>query len=71
MRLSSIIAGTGASLGQALDAEVSMVTSDSRQVKGGALFVAIAGATADGHDFASAAARAGAVAVLHEETGDA
>ncbi len=70
MRLSSIIAGTGASLGQALDAEVSMVTSDSRQVKGGALFVAIAGATADGHDFASAAARAGAVAVLAERPVD-
>ena len=64
MRLSSIIAGTGAALGQALDAEVSLVTSDSRQVKPGALFVAIAGGRADGHDFAAAAVRAGAVAVL-------
>lgn len=70
MRLSSIIAGTGASLGQALDAEVSMVTSDSRKVKHGALFVAVAGGTADGHDFAPAAARAGAVAVLAERPVD-
>ncbi|MCX5731472.1 MAG: UDP-N-acetylmuramoyl-L-alanyl-D-glutamate--2,6-diaminopimelate ligase [Deltaproteobacteria bacterium] len=70
MRLSSIIAGTGAALGQALDAEVSLVTSDSRQVKPGALFVAIAGGTADGHDFAAAAVRAGAVAVLAERPVD-
>ena len=70
MRLSSIIAGTGASLGQALDAEVSLVTSDSRQVKRGALFVAIAGGRADGHDFAAAAAQAGAVAVMAERRVD-
>ena len=70
MRLSSVIAGTGASLGQALDGEVSLVTSDSRQVKHGALFVAIAGGRADGHDFAAAAVRAGAVAVLAERPVD-
>jgi len=66
MRLSAIIAGTGASLGRAPDAEVSLVTSDSRKVKPGALFVAVPGARSDGHDFAAAAARAGAVAVLAE-----
>jgi UDP-N-acetylmuramoyl-L-alanyl-D-glutamate--2,6-diaminopimelate ligase len=66
MRLSAVIPGTGASLGQAPDVEVSLVTADSRQVKPGALFVAVPGARSDGHDFASAAARAGAVAVLAE-----
>ena len=66
MRLSAIIAGTGASLGRAPDAEVSLVTADSRTVKPGALFVAVPGARSDGHDFAAAAARAGAVAVLAE-----
>lgn len=40
------------------------VVIDSREVTAGALFAAIAGARTDGHDFARAAYRAGAVAVL-------
>jgi len=40
------------------------VVIDSREVAAGALFAAIAGARSDGHDFASAAYAAGAVAVL-------
>ena len=43
---------------------VSSVEFDSRRVTPGALFVALPGEHADGHDFAPAAARAGAVAVL-------
>jgi UDP-N-acetylmuramoyl-tripeptide--D-alanyl-D-alanine ligase len=43
---------------------VSSVEFDSRKVTPGALFVALPGEHADGHDFAPAAARAGAVAVL-------
>jgi UDP-N-acetylmuramoyl-L-alanyl-D-glutamate--2,6-diaminopimelate ligase len=70
MRLSTVIEGTGASLGQAPDAEVSLVTADSRNVKPGALFVAVAGARADGAAFAPAAARSGAVAVLSERALD-
>jgi UDP-N-acetylmuramoyl-L-alanyl-D-glutamate--2,6-diaminopimelate ligase len=70
MRLSSVISGTGASLGHAPDGEVSLVTSDSRKVKPGALFVAVPGGRIDGHDFAAAAARAGAVAVLAERPVD-
>ena len=66
MRLSSVIEGTGASLGHAPDAEVSLVTADSRKVKPGALFVAVPGTRADGAAFAPAAARSGAVAVLSE-----
>jgi UDP-N-acetylmuramoyl-tripeptide--D-alanyl-D-alanine ligase len=40
------------------------VLIDSREVRAGALFAAIAGARSDGHDFARAAYSAGAVAVL-------
>ncbi|MFF0246809.1 UDP-N-acetylmuramoyl-tripeptide--D-alanyl-D-alanine ligase [Streptosporangium sandarakinum] len=40
------------------------VVVDSRAVEPGSLFVAVKGGRADGHDFAAAAAEAGAVAVL-------
>ena len=40
------------------------VTADSRAVSPGGLFAAFAGLNADGHDFAAAAVRRGAVAVL-------
>jgi UDP-N-acetylmuramoyl-tripeptide--D-alanyl-D-alanine ligase len=40
------------------------VVVDSRQVRPGSLFVALGGDRADGHDFADAAAAAGAAAVL-------
>ena len=43
------------------------IASDSRKVKAGDLFVAIAGAKADGAHFARAAAAAGAVAVAAEQ----
>jgi UDP-N-acetylmuramoyl-tripeptide--D-alanyl-D-alanine ligase len=43
---------------------VTAVVVDSRQARPGALFVAVAGARADGHAFAAPAAAAGAVAVL-------
>lgn len=45
-------------------AVVTSVEFDSRRVTPGALFVALPGEHADGHDFAAAAAAAGAVAVL-------
>jgi UDP-N-acetylmuramoyl-tripeptide--D-alanyl-D-alanine ligase len=40
------------------------VVTDSRQVRPGALFVALPGEQVDGHDYAAAAVAAGAVAVL-------
>jgi UDP-N-acetylmuramoyl-L-alanyl-D-glutamate--2,6-diaminopimelate ligase len=51
--------------------EVAGVTSDSRKVKPAFLFVAIAGAKADGAQFAKQAAAAGAVAVAAEQRPDA
>ncbi|MEI9803298.1 MAG: UDP-N-acetylmuramoyl-L-alanyl-D-glutamate--2,6-diaminopimelate ligase [Pseudolabrys sp.] len=47
--------------------ELAGVTSDSRKVKPGFLFVAIAGAKADGAHFAKHAAAAGAVAIVSEQ----
>jgi UDP-N-acetylmuramoyl-L-alanyl-D-glutamate--2,6-diaminopimelate ligase len=45
---------------------ISSVAMDSRDVTPGALFVAVAGARHDGHDFAQSAVAAGAPAVLGE-----
>lgn len=46
---------------------VGSVAFDSRKVEQGSLFVAVRGATADGHDFIAQAAEAGAAAVLCED----
>jgi UDP-N-acetylmuramoyl-tripeptide--D-alanyl-D-alanine ligase len=45
-------------------ARVTAVTADSRDIAAGALFVALPGARADGHDFVAAAYTAGAAAAL-------
>ena len=50
--------------------DIAGVTSDSRKVKPGFLFVAIAGAKADGAHFACAAAAAGSIAVAAEQRPD-
>ena len=44
-----------------------LVTEDSRQVKPGALFVAVKGADRDGHAFLDAAAKAGAAVAIVED----
>jgi UDP-N-acetylmuramoyl-tripeptide--D-alanyl-D-alanine ligase len=64
--LAEIAALTGGTLaGAAPDAAVTgPVVIDSRRAEPGGLFAAIAGEHADGHEFAAAAATAGAVAVL-------
>ncbi|MBI2703758.1 MAG: UDP-N-acetylmuramoyl-L-alanyl-D-glutamate--2,6-diaminopimelate ligase [Actinobacteria bacterium] len=80
MRLSELIAEldrvpAGAAVGEAphvrhatgdLTVEVRSVAFDSRAVEPGALFCCVRGAAADGHDFASSAVGAGAVALLVE-----
>lgn len=42
------------------------IAYDSRRVSAGSLFICIAGATVDGHDYAEAAVQSGAVAVVAE-----
>jgi UDP-N-acetylmuramoyl-L-alanyl-D-glutamate--2,6-diaminopimelate ligase len=46
--------------------EIGLVTADSRQVVPGALFVAVRGLIADGHDFIDQAIRKGASAIVAE-----
>jgi UDP-N-acetylmuramyl-tripeptide synthetase len=49
------------------DKTISMVTSDSREVVSGSLFVAVRGYCADGHRFIESAVHSGAAAVICEE----
>ena len=54
-----------------VDAEFSGVSTDTRTLSAGDLFVALAGPRFDGHDFVSAAAAKGAVGALVSRTPDA
>jgi len=65
MKVSELLAEERGAIPPALAGlEVSGVQDDSRRVRAGDLFVAVSGLTVDGHDFAEAAVRAGAVAVV-------
>jgi UDP-N-acetylmuramoyl-tripeptide--D-alanyl-D-alanine ligase len=67
LSLAAIAEITGARLDQVPDPQVTVsgpVVIDSRKAGPGGLFVALPGEHADGHDYAGAAAAAGAVAVL-------
>jgi UDP-N-acetylmuramoyl-tripeptide--D-alanyl-D-alanine ligase len=61
--IAAVVAGEVTGAG---DVQVATVTTDSREVGERALFVALAGESADGHDHAGGAVEAGAVAVLAE-----
>lgn len=50
-----------------LDSTIRSITTDSRQVKEGTLFIAVRGTRQDGHAFIEKAVEAGAAAVLCEE----
>ena len=50
----------------ALDTQITLVTSDSRTVSPGALFIALKGARVDGHDFMADCLKKGAVCCLSE-----
>ena len=67
LTLENIIAacrGTWCGDAALLREEITSVTTDSRTVTPGCLFAAIPGERADGHDFAAAALRSGALCVL-------
>lgn len=49
------------------DETVTSVTNDSRQAKGGVIFVALGGTRTDGHQFVDAASQAGATAIVIEK----
>ncbi|CAN5367309.1 UDP-N-acetylmuramoyl-tripeptide--D-alanyl-D-alanine ligase [soil metagenome] len=64
MSLQAIAAMTGAQLNGDPTAIVSRISTDTRDLRSGDLFVALRGETFDGHDFIEAAGAAGAVAAL-------
>lgn len=67
MKLSELVAHIPGNLPAALaGCEVSGMTSDSRKVVPGSVFVCIAGTAADGHDYAASALEKGALAVVCE-----
>ena len=63
--LSDLAAAFGLRLGGA-DAEIAGVSTDTRSLKSGNLYVALKGERVDGHDFVAAAKAAGASAALVE-----
>ena len=65
MKLSELLEGVEL-LGSVEDPEVRNVVNDSRKVGEGDLFVCIAGAASDGHNYAAAALEKGAAAVVCE-----
>lgn len=67
MRLSELAHRLGGTL-HAPDSELTGIALDSRSVKPGQVFLAIAGARSDGHDFVPAVLAAGAVAAVVERT---
>jgi UDP-N-acetylmuramoyl-L-alanyl-D-glutamate--2,6-diaminopimelate ligase len=69
MKLTELLAGVGTDpvASTKAKADVTGVTSDSRAVKPGDLFVAVPGTKADGAQFAHEAVQRGAVAVLAEK----
>ena len=70
MRLREILPADAEIAAGSADTEVGGITADSRSVKPGDIFVAIAGGKADGLGFVGPALAAGAVAVLSERKPD-
>jgi UDP-N-acetylmuramoyl-L-alanyl-D-glutamate--2,6-diaminopimelate ligase len=71
MKLREILPADAAIEAGSADVEVGGVTADSRTVKRGDVFVAIAGSKADGLRFVASAVAAGAVAILAERPPEA
>ena len=59
-----IVPQTGDGVEDGADALATSAVSDSRQVREGSVFVAIAGERVDGHDFVARAGESGAVVAL-------
>ncbi len=68
MKFADLAAVLPVTPGLPADAEVTGITSDSREVRPGAIFFALAGTKADGSTYAADAARRGALAVVAAKT---
>ena len=66
-----IVPQTGDGVEDGADALATSAVSDSRQVREGSVFVAIAGERVDGHDFVARAGESGAVVALVQHEVDA
>ena len=68
MRMDRLIEGLEVieEVGVASSAEVLAITEDSRRVRAGSLYCCVTGLVSDGHDYADAAVRSGAVGLLCE-----
>lgn len=66
MNLYTLLKGAGYSTEGVADAEVTLVTEDSRKAEKGSVFVCIKGARFDGHDAAVSAVESGAVLIVAE-----
>lgn len=64
MKLGQLLQGIEYTSDRLPDTEITGITSDSRRVTEGSVFVCIEGEKADGHDFARAAAASGCAAVV-------
>ncbi len=69
MRLSELFCGVGCVTTADMEQDITLLTVDSRKAGEGVLFCCIRGLTRDGHDFAPAAAQAGAVVVCDHDLG--
>lgn len=64
MKLTQLLSGAGYSIQNITDAEVTLVTEDSRKVSPGSVFVCVQGSRFDGHDMALDACKAGAALIV-------
>ena len=69
MLLSEIAENTGGKL-VGVDAEISSISTDTRKIEKGSLFVAVKGENFDGHNFCETAVNNGAVGVFVEKDVD-
>ena len=65
MSLGQVVAATGGTLMGDTDCGLTSVSTDTRDLTEGALFVALVGDRFDGHDFLAQALESGAGALLH------
>ena len=66
IKLSEIVAAVEGSFGYPADAEVSSISTDTRTLEPGAVFVALKGENFDGHEYGAKAMELGAAAVIAE-----
>ena len=66
LSLQEIISAVHGSYGYPADVEISDISTDTRTIKPGSLFIALKGENFDGHNFAAKAMELGAEAVVTE-----